>query len=130
MLLGITYNQAKTLAPKQDYTREGLYSGQIITLLRKGGLKCKVYGRVVAVPFRHYNPRIRKGIIQIVGITKNSVYPHSIVINNNTLHDPNMEKSIKLEDAKKSKVWRSWMVFAEIGERPRTKKQVRGKSLR
>jgi hypothetical protein len=120
MVTGIAYKTAKLLAPALDYNEAGLYSGQVVTMLRKASKrKWRLFKRTVPVPFRHYTPRITKGVVLIARLTPYAgVRQHFIALEGNRIHDPETTKGQSLEKLKYSKEWREWMVVSEIGENP------------
>jgi hypothetical protein len=121
MAAQISYTQALSYCPKQDYNLEGLWFGQVVTALRKAtkpkrGNRWKTSKYSVPVHFRHWTPKYEQGIAFIVRITPGGyTFQHFIAFKGNNLYDPDSNRRVHMSDAKRNRDWREWLIVAEVG---------------
>lgn len=101
MVAGLSLKQAYTYTPKLDYDNEGMWMGQILTALRKATRRAKtrwkLYKRTYPMPFRHWTPRIARGILLIVKLS-NAANPadlHVVAYDGYRILDPSAKKLSK-----------------------------------
>lgn len=119
MVAGLTYKQSLSFFKSNSYEDDGVWTGHVLSALRKAtrSKKWKLQTHTVAVPFRLWTPKVQRGVILMMRpLPSGNSYSHFVAYENGRLFDPDEPRSVSLTSAKHQKIWRPWLIIAEIGQ--------------